>query len=202
MLQTISLARTVAMLSLVAVSYTFVPALSAQQTYQGVPSGRVTAKVVLDAVVPAGTPAAQRPPSHTITVDYGQPHARGRAIAGALVPYGEVWRLGANDATTLTTPIDLEIGGVLVPKGTYALFALPTATSMHLIVSRKTGAGANVYDAAQDLARIPMRVHARAEGVESLQISLAPTGAEAPLGGTLRVLWGTMDASVPYLAKP
>jgi hypothetical protein len=194
--------RSAAMLSLVAAACIVAPALQAQQAYQGVPSGRVTTKVVLDAVMPAGTPAAQRPVSHTITVDYGQPHARGRVIAGALIPYGEVWRLGANEATTLTTSVDLDIGGVAVPKGTYSLHALATATSMQLIVSKKIGANANVYDAAQDLARIPMRVHARTDGVESLQIALAPTGADAPLGGTLRVLWGTVDATVAYVAKP
>ncbi len=202
MLHTNWMCRSAAILSLVAVANVLVPELRAQPAYQGVPSGRVTTKVVLDAVSPEGTPAAQRPPSLTITVDYGQPHARGRVIAGALIPYGEVWRLGANEATTLTTAVDLDIGGVSVPKGTYSLHALATATSMQLIVSKKIGANANEYDAAQDLARIPMRVKSLTEAVESLQIALAPTGAAAPLGGTLRVLWGTVDATVPYLAKP
>jgi len=197
-----SMCRSAAMLSLVATAVFLAPEVQAQPAYQGVPSGRVTAKVMLDAVMPAGTPAAARPAPHSITLDYGQPHARGRVIAGALIPYGEVWRLGANEATTLTTTVDLDIGGVNVPKGTYALHALATASSMQLIVSKKIGANANVYDAAQDLARIPMRLHARTEGVESLQIALAPTGADAPLGGTLRVLWGTVDATVAYLAKP
>jgi len=194
--------RSAAILSLVAAANLCTLELAAQPAYQGVPSGRVTSKVVLEAVVPQGTPAAQRPPSHTISVDYGQPHARGRVIAGALIPYGEVWRLGANEATTLTTSVDLDVGGVNVPKGTYSLHALATATSMQLIVSKKIGANANVYDAALDLARIPMQLQARTESVESLQIALAPAGAAAPLGGTLRVKWGTVDAVVPYVAKP
>jgi len=202
MIQTSKMCRNAAMLSLVAAASVLVPELRAQSAYQGVPSGRVTTKVVLDAVMPAGTPAAQRPPSHTISVDYGQPHARGRVVGGALIPLGEVWRLGANEATTLTTSVDLDIGGVNVPKGTYSLHAIATASGMQLIVSNKIGANANVYDAAQDLARIPMQMQTRTEGVESLQIALAPAGAAAPLGGTLRVLWGTVDAIVPYVAKP
>ena len=126
------------------------PAL-AQAPWQQAPSGRATTTVTLTQVVPADTPAERRAAPLTITIDYGQPHARGRVIAGALIPNGEVWRLGANEATALTTAVDLEIGGQRIPKGTYSLFALATATDMQLIVSRKIGATANAYDAAQDL---------------------------------------------------
>jgi hypothetical protein len=89
-----------------------------------------------------------------------------------------------------------------VPKGTYSLFALGSPTDMQLIVSRKLGPTANVYDPAQDLVRIPMQRTRRAETTEALHIVLEPAGESAPLGGTLRIQWGTVDATVAYTAKP
>jgi hypothetical protein len=174
----------------------------AQAPWQQAPSGRATTTVTLTQVVPQDTPADRRAAPLTISIDYGQPHARGRAIAGALIPNGEVWRLGANEATMLTTTVDLEIGGQRVPKGSYSLFALASPTGMQLIVSRKTGPTANQYDPAQDLVRIAMQRATRVETTEALHISLEPTGEAAPLGGTLRVQWGTVDATVGYTAKP
>jgi hypothetical protein len=189
----------VAALTLTAVLST---AAQAQARWQQAPSGRATTTVTLQAVVPQGTPPAQRPAPLTVKIDYGQPHARGRAVAGGLIPNGEVWRLGANEATTLTTTVDLEIGGQLVPKGEYTLFALGTPTSFQLVVNRKTGQWGTQYEAAQDLVRIPMQLAARTEQSEALQITLEPAGESAPLGGTLRVRWGTVDATVAYVAKP
>jgi len=177
-------------------------AAAAQTPWQQAPSGRATTTVTLTQVVPQDTPAERRAAPLTISIDYGQPHARGRVIAGALIPDGEVWRLGANEATMLTTSVDLEIGGQRIPKGAYSLFALASSGGMQLIVNRKTGPTANQYDAAQDLVRIPMQRATRAETTEALQISLEPTGEAAPLGGTLRVQWGTVDATVGYTAKP
>jgi hypothetical protein len=176
--------------------------LEAQARWQGAPSGRATTKVTFTAVVPQGTPPAQRPAPLTVTIDYGQPHARGRAVAGGLIPNGEVWRLGANEATALSSTVDLEIGGQVVPKGSYTLFALATPTSMHLIVNRKTGQWGTAYEAAEDLVRIPMQLTSRSESIDALHISLEPAGDAAPLAGTLRVRWGTVDATVPYTAKP
>ncbi len=176
--------------------------LAAQATYRVAPSGRATSTVVFNAVVPQGTPPAQRPAPLTVKVDYGQPHARGRAVAGGLIPHGTVWRLGANEATAFTTTADLEIGGMAVPKGEYTLFALATANTMHLIVSKKTGQWGTQYDAAEDLVRIPMTMMPRTEPLTGLQITLEPGAADAPLSAILRVQWGTVDAMVPLVVKP
>ncbi len=176
--------------------------VAAQTRWQQAPSGRATTEVTFAAVVPQGTPPAQRPAPLTVKIDYGQPHARGRAIAGGLVPNGEVWRLGANNATSLTTSVDLDIGGQRVPKGEYTLFALGTPTSFHLIVNKKTGQWGTQYDATMDLVRIPMQLATRSESSDALHISLEPAGEAAPLGGTLRVRWGTIDATVGYTAAP
>src|SRR3984957_16573643 len=63
----------------------------------------------------------------TITIDYSAPSMRGRKIFGDLVPYGKVWRTGANPATILKTTGNLQIGDLSVPAGTYTLYTLPTA---------------------------------------------------------------------------
>src|ERR1700716_3984663 len=72
----------------------------------------------------------------TITVDYSSPRAKGRKIFGGLVPYGEVWRLGANEATTFVSTSDLTVGGTKVPAGSYTLFAIPNADKWTLIISK------------------------------------------------------------------
>ena len=63
----------------------------------------------------------------TVKSDYSSPRMKGRKIFGGLVPYGEVWRAGANEATTLVTDTNLNIGGKDVPAGSYTIFTLPNA---------------------------------------------------------------------------
>jgi len=75
----------------------------------------------------------------TITVDYSSPRAKGRKIFGGLVPYGEVWRAGANEATTFVTTADLMVGGTHVPAGSYTIFTIPDKDKWTLIISKKTG---------------------------------------------------------------
>src|SRR5579875_514479 len=72
-----------------------------------------------------------------ITITYGRPSVRGRKIMGGLVPYGQVWRTGANEATTLTTPIPLNIGGANIPAGKYTLWTLPSEGVWKLIVNKQ-----------------------------------------------------------------
>src|SRR5271169_5181735 len=71
----------------------------------------------------------------TITIDYSSPRMKGRKIFGSLVPYGQVWRAGANDATTFVTAADLTIGGTAVPAASYTIFAIPNADKWTLIIS-------------------------------------------------------------------
>jgi hypothetical protein len=79
-------------------------------------------------------------------IDYGRPSMRGRRIMGGLVPYGRVWRTGANAATTLVTDVDLTSAAVRVPRGTYTLYTLPTAGGWTLIVNRQTGQWGTQYE--------------------------------------------------------
>src|SRR5580692_2418057 len=95
----------------------------------------------------------------TIKTDYSSPRMKGRKIFGGLVPYGEVWRAGANDATTLVTDTNLNIGGKDVPAGSYTIFTLPNADKWVLIVSKKTGEWGIPYPGqGEDFARVDMRV--------------------------------------------
>src|SRR5215510_2368501 len=71
-----------------------------------------------------------------VTVTYGRPSMKGRKIMGGLVPYGQVWRTGADEATVLTTDADLMIGNLSVPKGSYSLFTLPSESGWKLIVNK------------------------------------------------------------------
>ena len=91
----------------------------------------------------------------TITVDYSSPRAKGRKIYGGLVPYGEVWRTGANEATTFVTTADLMVGGTHVPAGSYTIFTIPNKHKWTLVISKKTGEWGTDYPGpGNDLARI------------------------------------------------
>src|SRR5277367_5900458 len=61
----------------------------------------------------------------TITIDYSSPRVKGRKIFGELVPYGKIWRAGANEATTFVTDTNLSVGGTSVPAGSYTIFTVP-----------------------------------------------------------------------------
>ena len=117
----------------------------------------------------------------------------GRKIMGGLVPYDKVWRTGADEATTLETDADLDIDGLKVPKGTYALFTLPTAHSWTLIVNKTAKQwGAFNYKEADDLGRTKMKVSRSGSPVEQFTITLAPDGGNA---ATLKMEWENTVAS-------
>ena len=113
----------------------------------------------------------------TVTIDYGRPRKRGREIFGGIVPYGEVWRTGANAATGLTTDRDITIGGAAVPAGSYTLWTLPAREGATLIVNRQTGQWGTDYQPAEDLLRIPLVQRRLAEAVDTFTIAVDPAGA-------------------------
>lgn len=129
-----------------------------------------------------------------LSVNYGRPSKRGREIFGGLVPYGVVWRTGANQATHFQTNHDLTVGTVRVPRGTYTLWTIPEKESWTLIINRVTGQWGTDYDKTQDLARIPMKVEKLREPVEQFAIGIASTGDAT---GLLTMTWDTTQASVP-----
>jgi hypothetical protein len=129
----------------------------------------------------------------SISVDYSSPRAKGRKIFGGLVPYGEVWRAGANEATTFVTTTDLMVGGTHVPAGSYTIFAIPTKDKWTLVISKKTGEWGTAYPGqSEDLARIDMKVSALPSAVENFTIAFDKTGG----GCTMRMDWEMTRASV------
>ena len=133
-----------------------------------------------------------------VMVDYGRPHQRGRRIFGTVVPYGEVWRTGANAATQLITDHALVIGGTTVPAGTYTLWTLPSTTGAQLIINKQHGQWGTDYDPAQDLVRLPMKQAALPAPVEQFTIALDPSGTT---GGTLRLQWEGTEYSIPFTVR-
>ncbi len=106
-----------------------------------------------------------------ITIDYSRPFLKGRHVGQELAPYGKVWRTGANEATTLTTEIGLDIGGVKVPAGKYTLWTVPSEGTWKLIINKQTGQWGTNYDESQDLARVDMQKASLPQPVEQFTIS-------------------------------
>jgi DUF2911 family protein len=134
----------------------------------------------------------------TVSIQYSRPSMRGRKIFGGLVPYNEVWRTGANSATSLKTDVALTIGGASVPAGSYTLYTLPGATSWKLIINKQTGQWGTEYTQSQDLARVDMKVGQRSSPLEQFTISFDKTGGNA---ATLKLEWDTTVASVEVKGK-
>jgi len=134
----------------------------------------------------------------TVSIQYSRPSMRGRKIFGGLVPYDQVWRTGANAATSLKTDVDLNIGGASVAAGNYTLYTLPGASSWKLIINKQTGQWGTEYDQSQDLARVDMKVSQRSSPLEEFTISFDKTGGNS---ATLKLEWDTTVASVEVKEK-
>jgi hypothetical protein len=157
---------------------------------------------ILDAQRPRASPrdkVAERIDEATISIDYSRPFAKGRTIfaADGLVPFGKVWRTGADQATTLTTDATLVFGTLTVPPGTYTLYTIPGEKEWTLIVNKQTGQWGTVYDEAQDLGRVPMKVAALNPALEQFEIDLEDT----PAGGELTFAWAGTKAVAPFTVK-
>ena len=129
-----------------------------------------------------------------ISITYGRPYAKGRKIVGGLVPYGQVWRTGADEATTLVTDKGLMFGSTHLNPGTYTLYTLPAESGWQLIINKQTGQWGTQYDEKQDVARIPMKAGKTNAPVEQLTLEIADT----PAGGELRLSWENTLATVPF----
>ena len=134
----------------------------------------------------------------TIKTDYSSPRAKGRKIYGGLVPFGEVWRTGANEATTFVTSADVQVGGTTVPAGSYTIFTVPTADKWTLIINKKTGEWGIPYKYESDeLGRVDMNVSKLDAPVENLAIAYDKSKA----GCVLRIDWERTRATVNISAK-
>ncbi|HZR57354.1 MAG TPA: DUF2911 domain-containing protein [Terriglobales bacterium] len=133
----------------------------------------------------------------TITSDYSSPRMNGRKIFGSLVPYGQVWRTGANEATTLVTDANLTVDGKDVPAGSYTIFTIPDKDKWTLIVSKKTTEWGIPYPEGEDLTRADMKVAKTSSPVENFTMGFDQTGGNC----TLQISWENTMASAEFAEK-
>jgi hypothetical protein len=147
--------------------------------------------------VPAPSPKAkveQRVGVTDFAVDYSSPGVKGRKIYGALVPFDQIWRTGANASTKLTASRDFTFGGAAVPAGTYSLVTIPGASSWTVILSKNTGiTGADGYDTKDDAARATV-TPATIDRRERLAFLFSDTTNDAT---RLDLEWDGLRVSVP-----
>src|SRR5579863_6066880 len=135
-----------------------------------------------------------------ITINYYSPSMRGRKIYGELVPYDEVWCPGANWATTITSlEGGLEIGTMKLPKGTYAIWVLPTEKDWQAILNSDAKAFHLDYRANKDIGRVKMNLKPLDKQVESLTFEVRSDGGNK---GTVALIWEKTEASFPFSVVP
>ncbi|MGO9476389.1 MAG: DUF2911 domain-containing protein [Limisphaerales bacterium] len=144
-----------------------------------------------------------------LTLVYGRPYTKDpktgeiRKIWGGLVPYGKIWRTGADEATLLTTEQPIVLGGTDIPAGTYSIFTLPAADgSAKLIVNKKTGQWGIPYkessEATNELARIDLKKVSLDKTVDQFTMAIEPNPAG---GGVLNMSWENTGFSMPFTVK-
>lgn len=173
----------------------------------------VTQPVVSLECVPSGNmPVAGRQSPYdsvTITVSgqqlrvcYGRPNAQGRQIFGGLVPWGELWRTGANEPTIIHVPFEAEIAGMRVPAGSYSLYTIPQQSGdWTLIINRSISQWGHPSSytpevEAQELGRATIRTERLDQAVEQFTIRSEPTGA----GADILLEWERTRARIPVRA--
>lgn len=139
---------------------------------------------------PASPPAsvAEKIGDATVTINYSQPSVRGRKIWGELVPYGKVWRTGANKATTFEVSQDVTIEGQKLPKGKYALFTIPGEDEWTIIFNRKHDQwGAYDYKESEDVLRVKVKPATADEHFEAMTFDINKDGIVSLLWEKMRV---------------
>ncbi len=140
-----------------------------------------------------------------VSISYGAPYTKDpktgepRKIWGSLVPYGKVWRTGANEATTLTTSKNLQFGSLSVPAGTYTLYTQPEESGGKLIINKQTGQWGTKYDQSQDLGRADLTKKDLSSPVDQFAIAIDQNSGG---GGVIRLRWEKTEFSAPFTVKP
>ncbi|MCL6275627.1 DUF2911 domain-containing protein [Muricauda sp. 2012CJ35-5] len=132
-----------------------------------------------------------------ITIKYSRPAAKGRHIFGGLVPYGRIWRVGANESTKLSVDTDVMVKGNLLPKGTYALYAFPEESIWKIAFHKNTGHwgdGRKNYKPEEDLFRIEVSPKKIAYHQENFLITLDAITHDS---AQLKLIWGDTMVEIP-----
>ena len=149
---------------------------------------------------PKASPAAtvtQEVGFSTIAVDYSRPAARGRKIFGDLVPYGRIWRVGANASTKITVDFEVEVMGNKLPVGTYALYAFPEQDEWEIVFHKNTehwGDGRKEYSAEEDVFRVSVKPEESESYHENFLIAFEAISHD---GATLVLHWAKTKIAIP-----
>lgn len=132
-------------------------------------------------------------------IDYGRPALRGRNAWVNGVLGDTLWRTGANAATQIQTPVDITIAGNAIPAGKYTLWThvLPGNAAYELIFNKQVGQWGTVYDAKQDLVRVPLTVKRVGTSAERFTMMVEPNGD----GGLIAMQWGTTRLETPFIVR-
>ena len=140
-----------------------------------------------------------------VTIYYSRPFTKdpktgaARKIWGGLVPYGKVWRAGANEATLLVTQGPIEVAGTTIPGGAYTLFVLPEeGGKAELIVNKQIGQWGLQYDEKQDLVRVALTKEELKQPLDQFAMAVQRNPAG---GGVIKLMWETTQYSVPFTVK-
>jgi Protein of unknown function (DUF2911) len=130
-----------------------------------------------------------------VRVTYSRPQKNGRTVFGELIEFGNIWRLGANEATELELFKDARIGATKVKKGRYTMYAIPQQDKWTIIINRDTDTwGAFKYDPQKDVARLDVKAEKIAEEVESFTLFFEKAGTQI----NLNIYWDNYRAMVPF----
>src|SRR5262245_7763478 len=175
---------------------------SRKGTKMTVKQALVVACGVASSVVLLGGPAAAQDnrgkaelkvPAGAVTVDYGRPSLKGRDMLAQLQD-GAFWRIGMNEATVFTTPVDLSFGDTKVPKGSYSLWLKRQGEDFVLVFNSQTGQWGTRHDASKDVYTVPLKKDALSAPIETFTIDLK----EASKGGDLVLSWGQTKLDAPF----
>lgn len=129
-----------------------------------------------------------------VSVTYSRPNARERVIFGGLVPFGEIWRTGANNATIITFTDDVNLDGKAIPAGEYGIFTIPGKDEWTVIISKGSKQwGSYTYKEADDLVRLKVKPIALTKPIETFTIQLANV---YPASADLQLIWANTLISV------
>jgi len=138
--------------------------------------------------------AAARYKETYLKITYSQPHKNGREIFGKLVPYGKIWRLGANEATEITITKDIVLNGILLKAGTYSVFAIPNTDKWTIIINSDVGLwGSYNYNNAKDIYRFDIPVQQNDVVYEPFTIKIDTRNDLADL----LIYWDKIKISIP-----
>jgi hypothetical protein len=171
------------------------------------------ALVLILSPLPAWAQRARLSPHETIsnvidgnrvTIVYGRPLSKkagsgeARKIWGSLVPFGQAWRLGADEATLLLAQKDIQFGDTAVPAGAYTLYMVPEENGGKLAISKSLGAWGIPVDEKHDLARVDLKKEPLEKPNEQLAIAVDKNSSG---GGVVKIMWEGAQYSAPFTVK-